>query len=135
MNKTSIYGWVVVEFYSQDDTLVIRRFKVKSPTMANWKFYLNNPDVLDTELDEFENQFSPAFKYVFEGDLLSLNCRDLEEQHWNQAVEFWREFFQDLLFEVGDVETLEDEDGVRPHLTPDDQIRADNFEDFLDSIR
>lgn len=131
MMKNSIYGCVTVEF-TTGELQEVKTFQVSATDRQTWKLFVDDPDRLLDELDLFHDEFAPAFRSVYEGDILNLQCDGLDAEYWDEAMQVWVEFFQSNGFACTAVESL---GRVRDHLTPDEQIRADTFEDFMDSIR
>lgn len=131
--KNSIYGCVTIAF-TTGELLEVMSFQVSAIDRGTWREFVRDPELLMEELERFHDDYAPAFKSVYDGDVLNLQCDGLEPEYWQEAMQFWVEFFQDMGFECTEVTTLGP--GVtRDHLTPDEQVRADAFEDLMDSIR
>lgn len=132
-----VWGWVAVSFHDPDsDDVVVRGMKICTNQTSDWRWFTQHPDVISGAIEEFEDAtLCFASPYIQEGDLLSLRVDELPREEWENAESWWYNYFNGLGFKVTNWQELPNDGGIRPHLTPDDQIRADELEELLEFLR
>ncbi len=133
----SVYGWFVMQFDDPDtDTLSILRFKVCAKDSAPWRSYMKDLDAIDSAIEIAEDQFGELDEERYDGDVLCFYTNQVPLDQRGHVMVYWQHFFREFGLHADDVEVLElDDAGYRPQMTPNDQVRADKFEDLIDSCR